>query len=805
MTMPQRLGKYQVRREIGQGGMGVVYEGYDPLIERRVALKVVRSAQFEASLEEELLARLRREAQAAGRLSHPNIVSVYDYGEEPGTSGDGRASRTAWIAMEFVEGRELESYLENHERFPMAEVVRIMGELLDALHYSHERGVVHRDIKPANIMLLKGGAVKVADYGIARLEASTLTQVGTVMGSPSHMSPEQFMGQTVDGRSDLYSAGVVLYQLLTGELPFSGSFTAIMHKALNEQPTTPSALNVQAPRPLDGVVRRAMAKRPEDRYQSAAEFKQAIGDAMSAGRETQPDVTVLCPSGEPPATVLRAGSSAVSLARPAAAVRDVAPAGPVPVVAAVGAAARDRRLPLLAAGLAVLALVGGWLFDVGGIKTRLSSGAAAPAPGPSLQEAASARAASPAKEPAGAPMAAGPQAVQHDDTMTITALGIADPRDPRFAADPAAAGARAMEDARRQLIEKAAALYVEPSSLVRNYGVVNSRVLARSDAYIRTVLDESSATPMKSGLVRSSLRATVDVREVQKSLNQMSRDERVQLIRNNGDPRIAVSIHLQRAEGAGPERSEVAENVVKARIRSFGFSVFDPDIAKDGVDFYVEGTASLKKLSARLPASGLTVEKFALTSFTVKAINAGTGEEVYTSTEIPRATSWASEELALEEIGRLVGESFSKTFFLENFEFTSRRLRMELQGLPQEAAPALLSEIQAVVPVLNAVLAAGDGPNVVLDLELSGGTTDPVELVQAAILRPLNRKLGHHCFEVGPSAGGNLAVGFAAECRAPEILGRFETRPPAALLDAARQRLDEVGSAGAILESVTTI
>jgi len=402
-------------------------------------------------------------------------------------------------------------------------------------------------------------------------------------------------------------------------------------------------------------------------------------------------------------------------------------------------------------------------------------------------------------------MAAAPPAAQRGDTMTITALGIADPRDSRFAADPAAAGNRAREDARRQLIEKAAALYVEPSSLVRNYDVVNSRVLARSDAFIRTVLDESAVTPMKSGLVTAGLRATVDVREVQRSLNQMSRDERVQLIRNNGDPRIAVSILLQRTDGAGPERSEVAENVVKSRIRSFGFSVFDPDVAKDGVDFYVEGTASLKKLSARLPASGLTVEKFALTSFTVKAINAGTGEEVYTSTEIPKGKSWASEELALEEIGRLVGESFSKTFFLENLEFASRRLRMEVQGLPPGAATALLSEIKAVVPVLNAVLAGDDGSKVVLDLELSGGTTDPAELVQAAILRPLNRKLGQDCFSVGPSADGNLAIAFAAECRAPEIVGRFEARPPAALLDAARQRLDEVGSAGAILESVTTI
>ena len=404
--------------------------------------------------------------------------------------------------------------------------------------------------------------------------------------------------------------------------------------------------------------------------------------------------------------------------------------------------------------------------------------------------------------PAPVPAATGATA-QHGDTMTITALGIADPADPRFASDPAAARARATDDARRQLIVKAAALYVEPSSLVQNYGVVSDRLLTRSDAFIRTVLDEPAVTIGKNGFVTASLRATVDVREVHRSLNQMSREERVQLIRNNGDPRIAVSIVLQRAEGAGPQRSEVAENVVKARIRSFGFSVFDPDVAKDGVDFLVEGTASLKKLSARLPASGLTVEKYALTSFTVRAINAQTGEEVYTSTEIPRAKSWASEELALEEIGRLVGESFSKTFFLENFDFASRRLRLQWDGLPPNTGPALLSEIQAVVTVLDAALVGSGGTNLILDLEVSGGTTDPAELVQASILRPLNRKLGDDCFSMGPAVSGVLTVAFAAECRTPEIVGRLETRPPAALLDAARERLDDVGRSGAILESLT--
>ena len=798
MTMPQKLGKYEIRREIGRGGMGVVYEGYDPLIERRVALKVVGSAQFEASLEEELLTRLRREAQAAGRLSHPSIVSVYDYGEESVARADGKSSRSAWIAMEFVEGRELESYFEYRERFPMSEVARIMGELLEALQYSHERGVVHRDIKPANIMLLASGAVKVADFGIARLESSTLTQVGTVMGSPSHMSPEQFMGQTVDARSDLYSAGVVLYQLLTGELPFSGSFTTIMHRVLNEQPTVPSVLNVQAPYRLDAVVHKAMAKRPEDRFQSAAEFKRAIGDAMSGGRETVVDATLLSRPGEMTATVLRAGREVAPAAGLDAAVRSVPPSVPAP------AAARDLRLPLVVAGLAVLALVAARLLDVGGLKSRLGGG-----PAPSATNVSLPPVTAPPTDPATASPVPMPTATlaaaQHGDTMTITALGIADPVDPRFAADPTAASARAADDARRQLIIKAAALYIEPKSLMQNYGVVSDRLLTRSDAFIRTVLEEPAATIGKNGLVTAHLRATVDVREVHRSLNQMSREERVQLIRNNGDPRIAVSIILQRAEGAGPQRSEVAENVVKARIRSFGFSVFDPDVAKDGVDFLVEGTASLKKLSARLPASGLTVEKFALTSFTVKAINAQTGEEVYTSTEIPAARSWASEELALEEIGRLVGESFSKTFFLENFDFASRRLRMQWNGLPPGTGPALLSEIQAVVTVLDVALVGSGGTNLVLDLEVSGGTSDPLELVQASILRPLNRKLGRNCFSVGPSTGDVLTVTFAAECRAPDIVGRLETRPPAALLDAARERLDDVGRSGAILESVTRI
>ncbi|HNH34361.1 MAG TPA: serine/threonine-protein kinase, partial [Rhodocyclaceae bacterium] len=263
MNMPQKLGKYEIRRELGSGAMGIVYEGWDPAIGRRVAIKTVKREQLDRAEAEEVLVRFRREAQAAGRLSHPNIVAIYEFGEDGGTS---------FIAMEFIEGRELKDHFDDEERFPLPRVVAIMEQLLAALDHAHKNGVVHRDIKPANIILLADGTVKVADFGIARIESSNLTQAGSVLGTPSYMSPEQFMGQTVDGRSDLYSAGVILYQFLTGEKPFTGALTTIMHKVLNEEPPAPSILNVQVRRPFDALVKKAMAKRPDERFQSGREF-----------------------------------------------------------------------------------------------------------------------------------------------------------------------------------------------------------------------------------------------------------------------------------------------------------------------------------------------------------------------------------------------------------------------------------------------------------------------------------------------------------------------------------------------------
>jgi serine/threonine protein kinase len=289
MEIIKTLGKYEIKRLLGRGAMGTVYEGWDPIIARRVAIKTVHLPHTSDPEIGEALARFRREAQAAGRLNHPNIVGVFDYGE---------TNDAAYIVMEFIDGAPLKSILDRQERFALADTVHIMEDLLAGLQFSHERGVVHRDIKAANVILTGGGRAKIADFGIARIESSSMTQAGTVLGTPAYMSPEQFMGQVVDARTDIYSSGVLLYQLLSGERPFDGGMSAVMHKALTTDPPAPSQLSVTAPPPFDAVVRRAMAKRPEDRYRSAKDFAEAIRTALSGTAElaSEDEATTVVPS-----------------------------------------------------------------------------------------------------------------------------------------------------------------------------------------------------------------------------------------------------------------------------------------------------------------------------------------------------------------------------------------------------------------------------------------------------------------------------------------------------------------------------
>ncbi len=294
---PSTLGKYELRGVLGRGADGTVYEGWDPAIARHVAIKTIKLPEANDAETEDQLARFRREAQAAGRLTHPNIVAVYDFGETP---------ELAYLVMEFVEGDSLKTVLDRNERMPVAQILQLMQQLLNGLQYSHERGVVHRDIKPSNLMLTKNGALKITDFGIARIEGSSATQVGTVLGTPAYMSPEQWQGVPVDARADIYSAGVLLYHLLTGERPFEGGSTsAIMHKALHTEPVAPSQLSVGALPALDPIVLKAMAKRPEDRYASAAAFAGALrGISMSAREDA--DRTVVASPKRPAAEPARA-------------------------------------------------------------------------------------------------------------------------------------------------------------------------------------------------------------------------------------------------------------------------------------------------------------------------------------------------------------------------------------------------------------------------------------------------------------------------------------------------------------------
>jgi serine/threonine protein kinase len=265
--MIDRIGKYRIDGVLGTGAMGVVYKAYDANIARTVALKTIRRELLDGLQESEIVARFRNEAQASGRLVHPNIVAVYDFGE---------LEEATYIAMEYVDGTPLSAFLTRETAMEATASVSCIGQLLRALDYAHARGVVHRDIKPANILVTADAQVKITDFGIAKIESSTLTQVGAVIGTPSYMSPEQFKGEVVDGRSDLFAVGIVLYQMLTGARPFAGTASAVMHQIIHEEPVAPSVRKPGLHPAFDAVLSKAMAKRMEDRYPSAQVFLLAL-------------------------------------------------------------------------------------------------------------------------------------------------------------------------------------------------------------------------------------------------------------------------------------------------------------------------------------------------------------------------------------------------------------------------------------------------------------------------------------------------------------------------------------------------
>src|SRR5437762_12954085 len=321
--MPQTIGRYQVLDSIGYGAMGAVYKAFDPLIKRTLAIKTIRldiprqSPQYRSFID-----RFYHEARISGTLSHPNIVTLFDIGEEGGLP---------YLAMEYVEGETIASILAKGLRFKPEKVIGLVSQVASAIDYAHTKGVIHRDIKPSNLILFDTDRVKVTDFGIAKLVDAELTQSGTLLGTPSYMSPEQAMGDKLDGRSDIFSLGVCAFEMLSGEQPFPGTnVTSILYKLVHVDPIEPANLEMNGlvPQKWHEVFGKVLAKRPDDRYQTATDFVQDLAYCLGAWFGAAMDDDTLNELGG--AAVRTAAATAGNRARPAAASRPPVPEMPVP-------------------------------------------------------------------------------------------------------------------------------------------------------------------------------------------------------------------------------------------------------------------------------------------------------------------------------------------------------------------------------------------------------------------------------------------------------------------------------------------
>ena len=286
MQHPERLGKYNITSLLGEGAMGVVYKGYDPGIGRHVAIKTIRKSMGgDSAIDESLVDRFKNEARAVGRMNHPGIVAIYDLGED---------QERDYIPMEFVEGRDLSQILAATPCLSEPVVLRLMHQLLDALEYAHQHGVWHRDIKPANLIITAAGQLKVTDFGIARIESAALTQVKSTIGTPGYMAPEQYIGESFDHRVDLFATGVLLYRMLTGKAPFSGSMEVVMYNIMNNDPPPLHTLTDQDVAAFySPIVAQALAKKADNRFANAAEFRSALQRRTNIVAASAEETTVL--------------------------------------------------------------------------------------------------------------------------------------------------------------------------------------------------------------------------------------------------------------------------------------------------------------------------------------------------------------------------------------------------------------------------------------------------------------------------------------------------------------------------------
>jgi serine/threonine-protein kinase len=352
MSIPKTIGRYEILDELGHGAMGSVFRAKDPAMDRLVAVKTILAAALTGELGSEYRQRFLREARAAGALAHPGIVPVFDVGEEEGTP---------YLVMEFVRGETLDAAMKKGERFSLERVCEIGQQIAEALGHAHHHGVIHRDIKPANILLTSPEAygteqAKITDFGVAKIVAGGITTTGQMLGTPAFMPPEQFTGAPVDSRTDLFSLGVILYWMATGEQPFPGeSMTTVSYKIVHTEPVPPAKLNPAIPAVLEAVILKCLAKSPDDRYQSGEELALALAQLRVGGKEASLQATAPLTRG-----TANASEKTYDLNSGYARKSSLATATLGPTQA--NAPARKTRALLWAAAifLAVLAVAGGW-------------------------------------------------------------------------------------------------------------------------------------------------------------------------------------------------------------------------------------------------------------------------------------------------------------------------------------------------------------------------------------------------------------------------------------------------------------
>ncbi|MFZ5426581.1 MAG: hypothetical protein ACOZEN_06380 [Thermodesulfobacteriota bacterium] len=421
------------------------------------------------------------------------------------------------------------------------------------------------------------------------------------------------------------------------------------------------------------------------------------------------------------------------------------------------------------------------------------------------------------------------------ETITVTAEGLADPNADTYKRDKGLLIDDLRADARRQVIEKAVGSYVESSTLMQNYTLIHDKVLSRSQGLIKRVVKESQPWVGADGFAHILMTAEVYVSDVKSALDQMGRQERVSLLKDMGNPRISVRIDIrdaERGEGIKAERSAVAENILKDRVKSFGYRVWSEEqsvklktelmetsqlsgqteatISASQVkaaDFSIVGEAKFKKVSVKLQASGLTVTKYVLTSWSVKCVDNNTGEEIYYNNKVPQKQSWADEDQAIEEIGKLIGGEFSKEFFEEHLQAPAKTFQLQVLGLPSyDTGQLLKKEFIGLRPVLNVDFRDFDRSGLSLyEVEFAGSRSNFNQLLNTTIIEPLNAKLGEKAFTFDSSHGNTVRVSYRSTLKPDELTAKLQGMPPAGLSQASPERIREVVKSEDTLKKVAEV